>query len=248
MSGSYKDQTNLANSDSFEPIGSLLKATLLHSGVEMTWYDEIIPVATSRPDNYQGFGRVQLDTVLNYDNDAFELLVWGAVDGETYPEKVIQFTNVGDDSEITLVPQTTTEFKLTMAYADPVIGVGDSSLSNDIDVVVTHDGTTYYSIVSVSSADSINSVEQIIISSPTVGVDIVVTATATQMNNGPQEIGLVITGEFSSWSTDIQTYVHFDDDDGDDDIYDLDAAVGPTFGTIGGVITLMMILIGSYLI
>jgi len=202
MSGSYKDQTNLASSDSFEPIGSLLKATLLHSGVEMTWYDETNPVSTSLGDNYQGFGRVQLDTVLNYDNDAFELLVWGAVDESTYPEKVLEFSNVGDTYNIFVTMSSTVnhDFKVTMAYADPA-SVGDASLSNDIDLSVTYSGTTYYSVVTSSGPDSVNSVEQVVITNPSSpGAVITVTVSCSQLNDGPQEIGLVITGDIDSYS------------------------------------------------
>jgi len=78
---------------SFEPTGSLLKACLIHSGSPMTYYVDIDnnKVSVTWPDYYQGFGRVQLDQVLNWD-DSFSLFALGATDEVGDANLVVTFT------------------------------------------------------------------------------------------------------------------------------------------------------------
>ena len=207
-------------SHAFTPSAALLKAALVHSGQEM---DGLLSSTGSLstisfPGYQQGYGRVQLDKVLDLDN-SYSTLVWGATDDAS---KVLSFANVGDN--YTMVFNMTSElqflrdFKVTMAYTDEPVYPGDASLTNDIDLLVTYEGVDYYPSWTTPSADSTNTLEQIIIPSPTANSTVKVTVSCTsKLGSGSQEIGLVISGAFSGYSYNA-SMVFSGDDIGQDDL------------------------------
>jgi serine protease AprX len=91
MSGRYKNHK-------LTPSGSLLKAMIIHSGQKMNAYENDKGVLTplNYPDKYQGYGRIQLDQVLDQ-NNRFTLLAYGGVNASDPYYR--QFNKEGDVHE-----------------------------------------------------------------------------------------------------------------------------------------------------
>jgi len=168
----YHPTGNANPLNAFTPSGALIKAGLVHAGQEMSYYLNSAGSLETivYPDHNQGYGRVQMNSIIDF-GATYSLVVWGTANSSAFPGKDISFTSVGQDFVVVL--NTTSQlaairdFKVTMAYVDTPIGLGDASLSNDLDLTVEYEGDTLYPIWTTPSADGQNTVEQISISSPT---------------------------------------------------------------------------------
>eukprot|EP01037_Dinobryon_pediforme_P018703 gene18703-19004_t len=65
----------ICRSGGFSPSGVLVKAVLLHSGQQVSLYNSAIPLGNT-PDDYQGYGRVDLLNVLPLASSPFSLFVY----------------------------------------------------------------------------------------------------------------------------------------------------------------------------
>jgi len=149
------------------PSAALMKATLISGATDMT-------PATPRPDNNEGWGRINLEysifppaprTFLYYD------VTNGLSEGESF---VVNFE----------VTNSTEELRATLVWTDP----SGATLQNDLDLILA------MSEASVTNrSDSVNNVEGIDVSSPTVGVWGAEVA-ATTISDGPQPFALIIAG------------------------------------------------------
>ena len=178
----------------FLPSGALLKATLLNATRNMT-------NVSGYPSNQEGWGRLVADDGLYFPGDARKNLVRqafnndeGALDtGDTY---VIEF-DVNSSSE---------PLKITLAYHDAPGSLNASSPAvNNLNLLsaspsgVSYTGNDMNTSTGESNAfgfntDSINNVEQIVISAPETGRWIV-EINAASVNTGTQGYGLVISGD-----------------------------------------------------
>ncbi|HPF40555.1 MAG TPA: S8 family serine peptidase [Phycisphaerae bacterium] len=176
-------------SDGFTPSGSLIKAALINSAVDMTgisgYYGQ-----------REGWGRVLLEDVLYFDGDARHLLVQDIRhdDGlSTNDTMQYVFDVLSSDAPL----------KITMVFADAPSSVGTSFAPvNDLDLVVTSPsgqiflGNVFEGLESVvgGAGDTLNNNEQVHRLSPEIGtwrVDVI----AREVNVAAQGFALVVTGD-----------------------------------------------------
>ncbi|MEM7352559.1 MAG: S8 family serine peptidase, partial [Acidobacteriota bacterium] len=185
--------TGAANaSDAFTPSGALLKAMLINSGTDMSGVAAI-------PSNCQGWGRVTLDDALHFSGDNRGLFVeddsTGFAQGSSGATRTFNF-NIASSSEPFKVSLTWTDFPSTPAASVNII--------NDLDLEVSGPGGTFLGNVfsggqstTGGSADRVNTVEQVLIASPTPGA-YTVTVRSFTVPNGPQPFALVATGDLAA--------------------------------------------------
>lgn len=145
MRGYYPNgQAN--ETDSFTPSGALVKAVIINAGVPVekvvtsngTWYS-----ALSYPSVYQGYGRVQIDTVLNFGVQSSEytsLFVIGAAE-ESHP-LYASIDSAGESNQYTLRGSSiynTEPIRITLCYTDVPGAVGSGGLKNDLTMTVTYE-------------------------------------------------------------------------------------------------------------
>ncbi|MEM7586183.1 MAG: S8 family serine peptidase [Acidobacteriota bacterium] len=178
--------------DSFVPSGALLKATLVNSGRNMTNTSAI-------PGGCQGWGRVLLDDTLHFAGEGRGLFLeddatgFGA--GSSNETRTFDLT-VSSSSE---------PLKVTLAWTDfPSTPAASPHINNDLDLEVSGPSGTFRGNVfsggtstSGGSADRLNSLEQVLIASPTPGT-YTVTVRSFTVPNGPQPFALVATADFSA--------------------------------------------------
>lgn len=175
-------------SDAITPSAALLRATLIHSGENMTG-------AAAMPANCQGWGRVTLDAALYFAGDARQLrVVDDAIGFNAAPsERVFEFAIAANEP-----------FKATLAWTDyPSTPAANPHLVNDLDLVVELPAGSYLGnawsggqSMPGGSADRRNTLEQVLISTPTAGVARI-TVRAFNVPSGPQPFALVVSAAIS---------------------------------------------------
>ena len=189
-------------SQGFSPRASLIKATLVNSGVELVGIDrnsnDKDPLQTQMYDNNQGFGRVNLLSTL-------------PIEGQN--EISARFVNAqrlahtGDHVSYTVTTKNDgnlacrkNPLSVTLVWTDPPVGAfcSGSCVLNDLDlsIVETRNGMIYYPN-GLIGPDEVNNVERIRIDSPYPGTDFEIRVKADQMI-GAQDFSLVISGCFQS--------------------------------------------------
>lgn len=181
--------------DALIPSGSLLKAMLINSAVDMTGIDGYF-------EPREGWGRVLMDDPLYFDGDARHLLVEDIrrADGLATGESDDYMFDVRSANE---------PLKVTMVFADAPSTIGTSFAPvNDLDLVLTSpSGVTYLGNVfelnestTGGAADVLNNSEQVHRLLPEVG-RWQVTVSAAEVNEGPQGYALVMTGDVAPTGT-----------------------------------------------
>ncbi len=179
------------SADAFTPSGTLLKALLVNSAQDMTG-------TTGYPSEREGWGRVLGDAGLFFDGDARTLVVHDVLN--TSGEAMTTGQQTEYEVEVT---GTTEQFRVTMTFCDPAATAGASFAPiNDLDLEVeSPTGVIYLGNVFASgesttggTADAINNLEQVHISSPETGTW-TIRVNATAVNEGTQGHALAITGE-----------------------------------------------------
>ncbi|MEA2694845.1 MAG: hypothetical protein QOJ16_4232, partial [Acidobacteriota bacterium] len=179
----------------FTPSGSLLRATLVNSAVNMTG-------ATAIPSNCQGWGRVLLDNALFFSGDGRKLVATDDTTG--FPSG-----SVNVDRTFTYTVNSNTQpLKVTLAWTDfPSNPAANPHLNNDLDLIVTGPAGTFKGNVfsggvsaTGGTADRRNNLEQVLLATPAAGV-YTVTVRAINVPNGPQPFALVVTGDASQGGT-----------------------------------------------
>jgi Subtilase family len=172
----------------FIPSGVLVKAVLLHSGKPMKAFwsgDNILPLKTSPPDNYQGYGLITLSTVLPLNASAYDLFVDDL--RSISQNAIVSYTVTVANARIPL--------KVTISWYDypAADGTTTPALINDLDLeVVSLNANIRYSIYAVYlyfsfckgfdelhrlhgnlgakvSFDKLNNNEQVFVRAPAVG-------------------------------------------------------------------------------
>lgn len=176
------------STNGFTPSGSLLRATLVNSAVNMTG-------TTAIPANCQGWGRVLLENALYFTGQTRKLWIKDTAapfnTGSTNEDRTYTFT-VG----------TGESFKATLAWTDfPSTPAASVNINNDLDLIITGPTGTIWrgnvfsggNSTTGGSADRKNTLEQVLLASPTAGT-YTVTVRSFNVPNGPQPFALVVTG------------------------------------------------------
>lgn len=210
--------------DAFTPSAALVKATLINCSVDMTG-------VSGYPSNTEGWGRIKLDRALYFAGESRHLIV-----ADTFNAAGL---TTGDMDEMTFDVNGSLNLYVTLAWTEPAASAGSGSPSiNNLDLeVVDPMGTTYLGNVfsggfstTGGSADTVNNVEQVHISSPTTGTW-TVRVKGTAVNQPSQGYGLVLSGNISAGAAD-PCPTDFNGD-GSIDITDLGTLLA-NFGTASG--------------
>lgn len=186
-------------SDAFIPTGALLKALLINSAVPISRYmfaNGSFVTLGLPPDNYQGFGRLQLDTVLHLaPNNPVSFFVRDAVPLAEKEIHTYTFTVPTAGNTSLLAP-----FKVSMTWTDPFVPASSGKIAlHDLDLrVVRRQGsqvTTHYPNGLTQGPDRINSVEKVVLYTPAPGDVYTVTVTGASISTTPfQTYALVASG------------------------------------------------------
>ncbi|MBN1389204.1 MAG: S8 family serine peptidase [Candidatus Thermoplasmatota archaeon] len=180
--------------DHNSPSGALLKATLINGALDMTpgQYgsdNETTQEITGRPDNAQGWGRIDIRNSLVPRVGATVSYIDQKVGVQTN-DVVTRYVNVN----------STDDLRLTLAWSDyPAAAYAAKTLVNDLDIIITApNGTTYHGNDLLSpfndTTDRTNPVEGIKIPTPAMGwwkVEV----KAYNIPMGPQNFGLAANYE-----------------------------------------------------
>ena len=177
--------------NSLFPTGSLVKAVLLNSAVDMTG-------VSGYPSNLEGWGRVLLENSLHFAGDPEQLIIRDVhmADGLTTGAGDTLFFNVDGSG---------TPLKITLVWHDYPASVGASYTPvNDLDLYVRSPGGAIYrgnvfsggQSVPGGSTDRLNNVEQIHVNSVEAG-EWGLLVRGREVNMGPQGYALAISGEVS---------------------------------------------------
>ncbi len=169
---------------------ALVKATLINGAFDMTpgqYGGGATQDVTRRPDNNQGWGRMDLpSSLLVRDGDPREL--WfheneGLQTDDTYSAEL----ELGEGAAA----------RFTLAWSDyPGLEASAGALVNDLDLRITGPGGTVYlgnQILGGTGADRANNIEGVDILAPEAGT-YTVTVTGFNVPQGPQPFALVVTG------------------------------------------------------
>ncbi|MGD8793087.1 MAG: PKD domain-containing protein [Anaerolineae bacterium] len=177
----YQDVKGQAN-----PSAALIKATLINTAVDIAGYGDTSQEAGQPiPNNHEGWGRVNLANVAT-DGRAF-------YDGDSL--------NTGGTATYNLNAPGGAPFKVSLVWSDyPASTSASTTLVNDLDLVVSGPGGTFYGNVfsggwsqTGGSADRTNNVENVYIQSAGAGTW-TVEVQGYNVPYGPQPFALVVDG------------------------------------------------------
>lgn len=196
----------------FNPSGALVKAVLLHSGQRINEIAHVSTVASAPstsspytgkyPSNVIGYGRIQLNTVLNFGSSKrtpVTLFVVGAAHrNSSLYAAVTSKTGVNYTFYTSARPKT---IRITMVYTDfyPANGAYKSPLVNDLDLVVfyrTASGVCQFTYPLPDNRNSPNdTVEMVELSHPVPNTNYTVWIRGRKLVQVPQPFALVVTGD-----------------------------------------------------
>ena len=177
----------------FTPSGTLLKAMMVHSGDAMTLYhdgnpDKNVELSKSygQPDNYQGFGRVQLSNVIPLPGKtSFQLTLRDNVD-------ISEKTTMSHHFKVT---DSSQPLVVTISWYDPPATSGAAkALVNDLDLILRRPGgkSDLYGNYK-KKRDNVNTNERISVKKPKKGnYEVVIEAKALPVA-GIQRFAMVLT-------------------------------------------------------
>lgn len=179
--------------DGFTPSGTLIKATLLNSGVNMTNIGGF-------PSNQEGWGRVLLDNALHFPGDDQTMII------RDIRNSSAQALETGDTTELVVThDDISVPFKVTLVWHDaPATPNSSFTPVNNLDLEVdlpTGQTIRGNNIVNGQSnfdttTDEINNVEMVMLPAAFAG-EYTIRVKGTGVNQGPQGYALVITGDVS---------------------------------------------------
>lgn len=192
--------TGQANpADALQPSAALVKATLIASADNMAGSD----THGDRPNNTQGWGRVNLDAALSFPGDPESLLVLSGTDVQD------GFAASGEERVFDLhLPDQQGPFRVVLVWTDPPAAAGASeALINDLDLTVELRGGVVYSgggsfvagasIPHSGSPDRVNNTEAVLLDRGQAG-NATVRVSAHGINATPgrnQDFALVVVGQ-----------------------------------------------------
>ncbi len=191
--GFYPSGTATAG-DGFVPSAALLKASIINAGQNMAEAPSPIPGGC------QGWGRVQLDQLLDFGDG--ERRLWVHDDRSGFAPGAAALGAAGEERTFTFEVGAAEPLKATLVWTDhPSTPAAAVHLVNDLDLVVMGPdgawlGNVFDGGVSVAGdkADRRNNVEQVLVSSPVAGT-YTVTVRAANVPEGPQPFALVLNGD-----------------------------------------------------
>lgn len=202
--------------DGFVPSGTLVKATLLNSSVDMTG-------VSGYPSDREGWGRVLLDNALYFPGDDSTLIIRDVRNASN------DAMHTGDQAEIVVNNSSiSVPMKVTLVWHDAPGAPGASFTPvNNLDLeVVLPGGQTILgnNIVNGASTlgttpDAINNVEMVMLPAALTG-DYTIRVKGTAVNEGAQGYALVITGAVSEAASICQADLN---NDGQLDFFDISA-------------------------
>ncbi len=186
------------SSNKFEPSAALVKATVLNSAVDMTG------VTGYPPNKIEGWGRITLDEALYFTGGSKKLWVVDETAGLKTGFSKCYFINNNS---------TSISLKVTLVWLDyPAALYSSPALVNDLMLEVSNPNaiTTYhlmldqnYNIIQTTNSfdpqDNRNTVEQILVSDPKVGIWSI-KVYGINVPIGPQLYAIVATGDVSAAS------------------------------------------------
>lgn len=183
------------------PSAALIRAMLIASGVQLTSSSGFRPGTDTWPNNEQGFGRIQLSTVLPISaaGDMFRTRVVDAGAGLV----------TGDEYRETVRTAGTGGLKFVLTWSDyPAALNAATALVNNLDLeVIAPDGTVYRGnnfgtfaqgrSIADGTFDATNVEEAVILKTPLLG-DWTVRVIGANVPVGPQPFALVVTGDIDA--------------------------------------------------
>lgn len=175
--------------DGFTPTGTLIKAALLNSAVDMTG-------VSSYPNNVEGWGRVLLEESLYFAGDTRRMILRDVRHSQGFP------TGSTNSDVYSFNVNSSDSLRVTLVWADVESPVGaQGSLINDLDLeVTTPNGVFKGNVFSGGQSstggtfDNLNNVEQVAINNPS-GGSLIIRVSASDIANGPQGYALVVSGD-----------------------------------------------------
>lgn len=180
--------------DAFTPTGTLIKAALLNSAVDMTG-------VSGYPNNVEGWGRVLLENALYFAGDSRKMILRDIRHSAGFP------TGATNSNDYSFSLNSGDSLRVTLVWADvesPVAAQG--ALINDLDLeVTTPNGIFKGNVFSGGQSstggnfDNVNNVEQVAITNPGNG-NLIIRVIASDIPSGPQGYALVVSGNVSECS------------------------------------------------
>ena len=179
--------------DGFVPSGTLIKATMLNSAVDMTGI-------AGFPSNREGWGRVLLDNALYFAGDGSTMII------RDVRNAAGDALNTGDEHEIHFTVNSFTQpLKATLVWHDapatpnssfaPVNNLDLEVIMPSSDVLVGNNITNGVSAFG-GPPDTLNNVEMVMLPATGTG-DYILRIKGTAVNQGPQGYAVIITGDVS---------------------------------------------------
>lgn len=191
-------------SNAFTPSGALLKAMLIHSGRNLTYWmksDGSTVIDPGYPSRHRGYGAVTLNSVLNFGQSEgayLSLFVRGAATNAD-PQYYVSLSGTNDFDTYTFQTSSDAEqatIRITLAYTD--VFTNSNNGDPQINVVTLSarnvgTGKTYASLDTVEGTSN-NNVHMIEIRDAQPSTTYEVKVTATSITTGPQPYAIVMTG------------------------------------------------------
>ena len=201
-----------SSKDAFVPSGALIKAMLIHSARPLLYtvtsdssgHQSATTVATDTyPTNMQGFGRIQLNNVLQFSDSKSKpliLFVIGAAESSSSHYKALRNGETEKHIFYTTSDVKQPSIRITLAYTDyPGSSGASRPLVNDLTIVVVDNSGTvlHRSQTYVQGQSNLNNVEIILIDSPIPSTTYTVVVSSTNQLSYPQPYALVMTGQIT---------------------------------------------------
>ncbi|KAG2387859.1 hypothetical protein C9374_001453 [Naegleria lovaniensis] len=185
--------------------GTLVKAMMIHSGEQMIGSAANLGYPMSQlpvPNNFFGFGRVNLQNVLKIDADPFSVNKIGNL-------SIVNrmYLDVLDSVKFQFQATRMTNVKVTITWYDLPSSLSEKEavkkLINDLDLLVTVQNSTtsvlktFYGnleLTNNSAHDSVNTVESVTVNAIPSGSFVNISVTAKSTNKGKQAFSMVVTG------------------------------------------------------
>lgn len=180
---------------SINPGANLVKAMLINGAFDMTpgqYGAGATQDVTARPDNNQGWGRVDMVNTLIYDD----------VRGLEFVEH--PGLDTAQDYELELFVGSDAPLRVSLVWTDfPGTEASGGALTNDLDLIVEAPDGTYLGneVLTGGGADRANNVEGVDLNAPESG-SYTIRVEGFNVPEGPQPFALVVTGNFGGFDLD----------------------------------------------
>ena len=198
--------------DAFIPSGALLKAMLIHSARPLIFtvtsdssgHQSATPLATDiNPSNVQGFGRIQLNNVLNFaDTRATPLYLFiiGAAESSNSHYRSLRNGETEKHIFYTTSDATQPSIRITLVYTDyPGASGSTRPLVNDLNIVVvdTNGAILHRPQSYIQGQTNVNNVQLILIDNPLPSTTYTVVVSSSSTLAYAQSYSLVMTGQIT---------------------------------------------------